>query len=217
MRIAAFYASPRKNGNSTIMLRELLRGANETGALIEEFDTERLNLNYCRGCLRCNLLGRCAIKNDDWQRISASIQDADKLVFASPVFFHHVAAPLKKLIDRFRSFLYVRVTEHGLEHRPWQTWSKEFILLLSLGSSDTADTQPVVDLFRFMVHCLGGDCKLTVVVAPRLVVPGQIVMDSESLEALYHKLGLPKHLARIDSERNRRLLEQCYRIGRAAL
>ena len=215
MRLVAFYASPRKNGNSTIMLQAVLRGAREAGAFIEEFETAKLKLNYCRGCLRCNLIGRCAIRNDDWQHISGSIQEADKLVFASPIYFHHVAAPLKRVIDRFRSFLHVRVTEKRLEHRPWQSWNKEFILLLSLGSSDPADAAPVVDLFRFMGHCLGKNCKLTVVIAPRLIVPGQIVMESSELQVLYHKLGLPEHLAWIDSERNRKLLDQCYKIGQA--
>lgn len=214
MRVAAFYASPRKNGNSTIMLKELLRGTKEEGALVEEFNASELNLNYCRGCLRCNLLGRCTIRNDDWQRISSSILESDRLVFASPVYFHHIAAPLKKLIDRFRSFLHVSVTESGLEHRPWQNWKKEFILLLSLGSSDASDAEPVIELFRFMVKCLGESCRLTVVVAPRLIVPGQIVMEANQLEVLYRKLGLSEHLALIDSEHYRKLLDRCYRIGR---
>jgi len=135
------------------------------------------------------------------------------LVFASPVYFHHVSAPLKKLLDRFRSFLKVRITETGLDHHPWETWKKEFIVLLSLGSSDTTDAQPIIELFKFMVNVLGSGNRLMVVTAPRLAVPNQIRMDRAALEALYRKMSLPENLAAFDGERNHRILEQCYRLG----
>ncbi|MCX8043134.1 MAG: flavodoxin family protein [Desulfobacterota bacterium] len=213
MRITAFAASPRSNGNSTLLLREVLRGAQEAGYETETFSAHALRLKACKGCLRCNIIGRCAQRGDEWQHIARSILDADRIVFATPVYFHHVPAALKSIIDRFRSFLQVRVTETGLEHKPWALWQKEFILLLSLGSSSTDDCNPIIDLFSYMVDVLGTGNTLTVVKAPRLVVPGQLRMSAKELAILYRKLGLAEHLAEQDAGRNRELLNRCYQIG----
>src|SRR5512137_2904181 len=95
--ITAFHGSPRKNSNSSHLLREFLRGAGDRGARCHEVFADRCNVHCCRGCLRCNLIKRCAIKGDDWEALRLKILEADVLVFASPVYFHHVTAPLKQI------------------------------------------------------------------------------------------------------------------------
>jgi multimeric flavodoxin WrbA len=214
MNILALNGSPRRTGNTAHLVSEFLRGARDAGALAEELVVEELNLKYCRGCLRCNVLKRCAIKGDDWPELSEKILAADVLVFASPVYFHHVTAPLKKILDRFRSFIHVRITEKGLEHTPWQPWRKQFVLLLSLGSSQTDDAQPIRDLFNFLTDVLGPDTSVSTVIGTRLAVVRQVAMDVGELRALYPKLGLPESLAKGDYDRNRALLRKCYELGR---
>jgi multimeric flavodoxin WrbA len=60
------------------------------------------------------MIGRCGRPGDEWQEIKEKLDLADLVVFASPVYFHHVTAQLKKLIDRFRSLFHVQITETGL-------------------------------------------------------------------------------------------------------
>ena len=67
--IVAFHGSPRKNSNSSHLLRAFLRGAGERGIRCHEVFAERCNVQCCRGCLRCNLIKRCAIKGDDWEAL----------------------------------------------------------------------------------------------------------------------------------------------------
>jgi NAD(P)H-dependent FMN reductase len=215
VQVVAFNGSPRQQGNSALLLREVLRGARDAGATAEEIVTGDLNLHFCRGCLRCNLLKRCALRGDDWQALSARIVQADALVFASPVYFHHVSASMKKLIDRFRSFVHVRITAEGLIHIPWHSWHKTFVLIMSLGSPDDADAEPAVELFRFMSSILGTGNRLETVIGTRLAAANQVAMPVEQLQSLYQKLGLPTELAEQDCERNRTLLKKCYEIGRA--
>jgi multimeric flavodoxin WrbA len=136
---------------STFLLQHFLEGAKNAGAETKEIAAHEVNLEYCTGCLRCNLIKRCTIRGDEWNEMSKKILDADVLVFATPVYFHHVPAQLKKIIDRFRSFVHVQITETGLIHTPHTEWKKDFVLLLTLGSSSDSDAQPVIDLFRFMV------------------------------------------------------------------
>ena len=214
MNILSLNGSPRRKGNTSLLLEELLRGARDSGAQVEEIIAEEVNLKYCKGCLRCNLLKRCAMKGDDWETLSSKILCADVLIFASPIYFHHLTAPLKKILDRFRSFLHVQITEHVLKHTTWHKWNKHFVLLLCLGSSNDEDAQPVLDLFKFMTTILGSENILHSIVGTRLAVTNQVRMTVEELFNLYPKLGLPPHLAEQDYHRNQMLLKKCYELGK---
>ncbi len=214
MNLLSFNASPRKKGNSSRLLRELLRGAHETEIHIEEYNVHDLHLKDCKGCLRCNLIKRCALRGDDWPQLSKKIQKADVIVFASPVYFHHVPAPLKKLIDRFRSFVNVRITEKGLQHTPWQEWKKEIFLILTLGSSSEQDAGPAIDMFRFLTETMGHDNRFSWITATRLAVVNQVKMTAGELEEFYRKIKMPFGLAKEDSRRNKDLLKKCYEKGR---
>jgi len=109
----------------------------------------------------------------------------------------------------------VRITGTGLVHRPWETWRKKFILLLSMGSPDAAEARPIIELFTFMTGVLGPDNTLVTVAGTRLAAAGQIRMDDIALRNLYVKLKLPADLAAGDSRRNAELLTRCYGLGRS--
>ncbi|MBC8180906.1 flavodoxin family protein [candidate division KSB1 bacterium] len=214
MLILAFIGSPRPKGNSTLLLNKFIKGAKESGATVETIDTNRINIKYCRGCLKCNLAKRCTIRNDDFEELSKKILTADTLVFSSPVYFHHLPAGLKAIIDRFRSFNHVQILEDGLKHTPWVDWRKNFILLLSLGKPSTEDTEPIVDLFNFICEELGSGNKLTTIIGTRLAVPKQVIMEKHDLITLYEKLKIPVHLVEKDYEKNQALLKECFELGK---
>ena len=216
MNILAFNGSPRRKGNTTLLLHHFMKGARKTNVNCEEFFAEDINLKYCKGCLRCNVLKRCSIKGDDWGELSKKILAADTIVFASPVYFHHLTAQLKKILDRFRCFINVQLTEGGLKHTPYQNWNKHFILLLCLGSSDDRDAQPVIELFSFITSMLGKNNTLSWIVGKRLAVAGQVGMSEERLAGLYPKLGLPSSLSKEDYSQNQLLLKRCYELGTSA-
>lgn len=212
-KILAFKGSPRINGNSRIMLEHFVKGAKINDAVIEEIDVYKINITYCHGCLRCNVLRRCQIENDDWQELSKKILEADILVFASPVYFHHLPAPLKMIIDRFRSFMHIMMTEDGLIHTPWQEWDKDFVLLLSMGTIQDIDAQPIVDLFEFMRKELGMKKGIHTIKSKRLAMAKQIELPEKKLSILYKKLRLPEHLVPSDYLNNQKVLEDAYNLG----
>lgn len=214
-KLLAFNGSMRKSGNTNLLLQHFLNGAKENSGIVEELNAHELNLEYCRGCTRCNMVGRCTIHNDDWNEISQKILDADVLVFATPIYFHHVSAPLKKVIDRFRAFVKVQITENGLLHTPWQSWDKDFVLLLSMGSSDAREADPVVDLFKFFKTILGPKNRLHTISATRLAVINQMIKSEEDLRELYGKMALPVKLAKDDHKKNHLLLEEAYELGKS--
>lgn len=215
MRSLVISGSPRVNGNTAAMAAAFSRGAADAG-MVETFDAVTADIRPCRGCLRCNLIKRCAINGDAWDGLSQSIQEADAVVFATPIYFHHVSAPMKAVLDRFRSFVHVRITETGTEYSPHAPWKKRIILLAAMGSSDRADAAPVIDLLSFMTRMLGEGNSFTSVCATRLAVNRQIMMGAQELTQLYRKLGLPSALAADDAAKNAAALERCCRLGKGA-
>lgn len=214
-KVLALNGSMRKNGNTSILLKHFLDGARNFTGAVEEIVAHTVNIEYCRGCLRCNLIGRCSMSGDDWVEISNKILDANVIVFASPIYFHHITASLKKIIERFRSFVHVRITETGLIHTPREEWNKDFVLILCMGSSDVSDASPVTELFKYIKSILGQKNRLHIITATRLAVVKQVLKTVAELEELYPKLNLPAHLAKEDYRKNQKVLKQCFELGKA--
>jgi len=212
-KILAFNGSPRLNGNTSLLLKQFLNGVSENTKYFEEINTTNLNIEYCTGCLRCNLVKKCTIRNDNWNEISEKIIESDILVFATPIYFHHVTASMKKIIDRFRSFINVKITENGIDHTPHFFWKKDFVLILPLGSSDSSDTKPVIELFEYLVKILGNENKLHIIIATRLGIARHIEKTTAELQILYSKINLNPDLAESDFVKNQMILKQCFDLG----
>ncbi len=91
--------SPRIQGNSDLLLREALSGAESAGAITEYIHSSDYDIAPCIECNACYSRGTCKIQ-DDFQQLLKKILDADRLIFATPVFFMTVCAQAKMLIDR---------------------------------------------------------------------------------------------------------------------
>ena len=195
------------------MLQHFFNGANEHTQLVEEINASEINLEYCKGCLRCNLIGRCSISDDDWEKLSEKILDSDIIVFASPIYFHHISAQLKKILDRFRSFVHVQLSETEPIHTPRQQWNKDFVLLLTMGSSIISDAKPVIELFKYMTAILGKKNIMHVITAHRLAMIKQVIKTEDELKEVYLRLKLPVDLAKEDYKKNQKVLKDCFDLG----
>lgn len=99
LKVLGISTSPRERGNTDLLLREALRGAEAAGAAMEYVTLRGLSISPCVECYACARTGACRIQ-DDFQQVLAKIVEADRLIFATPVFFMAVAAQAKLLIDR---------------------------------------------------------------------------------------------------------------------
>lgn len=104
MKIVGFSGSPRKNGNTAILLQRAMEGAEEEGAQTTVYYPSVLNLKGCQGCNVCKKFGYC-IMLDDMQSIYSSINEADALVFASPVYMRGMTGQLKLVVDRLYAYM----------------------------------------------------------------------------------------------------------------
>lgn len=110
MKVLGLFGSPRRGGNTDILLEEALKGAEKEGAEVERLHLTDFNIIPCRECLQCSNDGKCIIL-DDMQKIYPKLLEADIIILASPIFFYGVTAWAKALIDRCQAL-----------------WSRKYIL-----------------------------------------------------------------------------------------
>jgi len=104
VKVLGIVCSPRKGGNTEIMVREALEAAKTDGAETEMVLLSGKNISPCDGCEACNQTGVCHIK-DDMQGIHEQMKKADGIILGTPVYFANVSAQAKIVMDRTEAFL----------------------------------------------------------------------------------------------------------------
>jgi len=103
VRVLGIAGSPRRNGNTEILLDEALRGAKESGCDVTKLILNELEILPCQECGGCDETGICVVK-DDMQKVFEEIERADFIVLSSPIFFGSLTAQAKAAIDRFQGW-----------------------------------------------------------------------------------------------------------------
>lgn len=101
VKVIGISGSPRRNGNSEILLDICLNAAREKGAEIEKFVLNVMRFVPCQECENIRNDGKCKIQ-DDMQKIYPAIETADAVIVSSPIFFGSLSAQTKMMIDRFQ-------------------------------------------------------------------------------------------------------------------
>ena len=102
MKVLGIAGSPRRGGNTDLLLAEVMRGAASKGAEVKTIILNNLKFVPCQHCDACLETGKCKIK-DDMQMIYKELEEADRIVLASPIQFMGVTAQMKAMIDRFQA------------------------------------------------------------------------------------------------------------------
>ena len=103
VKVLGIVCSPRKGGNTEILVRESLTSAGEKGAETELLSVSGKDIKPCDGCNYCLTKGECHIK-DDMTDIYPKILAADAIIWGTPVYIYNVTAQAKILIDRTYAF-----------------------------------------------------------------------------------------------------------------
>ena len=112
VKILGISGSPRKSGNSEILLRRALDGARELGADVELLRVADKQINACNGCEACRDTGKCPI-DDDMQAIYGKLLEANGIIFATPVYFWGMTGQLKSFIDRTYALAFPEIRLRG--------------------------------------------------------------------------------------------------------
>ena len=98
-KVLGIFGSPRKGGNTDLLLEEALKGAEKEGAEVDRLRISDLHVTPCTECLHCLEKGQCVIQ-DDMQMIYPRLLESDIVILASPIFFYGITAWAKALVDR---------------------------------------------------------------------------------------------------------------------
>lgn len=103
-KVLAIGASPRKGGNSDLLLRHFLAGAEKAGVETEEIQLRDCQMTPCIGCELCRKTGECSRFDDGMTSIYPKIIESRGLFLISPVHNYNVTAWMKAFIDRLYCF-----------------------------------------------------------------------------------------------------------------
>jgi multimeric flavodoxin WrbA len=98
-KVLIISTSLRNNANSEILAHETEKGATDAGHSVEFITLKDKNIQFCKGCLACQKIGKCVI-NDDVNDIVLKMKEANVIVWATPIYYYEMTGQMKTLIDR---------------------------------------------------------------------------------------------------------------------
>jgi len=102
MKVVAFNGSPRKNGNTSTLIRHVFGELEKEDIKTELVQLSGKIIRGCAACFKCfhNMDKRCSVKNDGLNECIEKMIEADGIIFGSPTYFSNITAEMKALIDR---------------------------------------------------------------------------------------------------------------------
>ena len=101
-KIIVISTSLRHGSNSDMLAEKFIEGAKAAGNEVEKVSLTDKNIQFCKGCMACQKLGRCVIK-DDVNDIMAKVLKADVVCWATPIYYYEMSGQMKTLIDRMNA------------------------------------------------------------------------------------------------------------------
>ena len=99
MQVTAIYGSPRKYGNTDLLLDAFLKEFKNSDHIINRFYLRKMSISPCIECEKCYTTGTCVL-DDDMKELYPLFKTSDLVVLSSPVFFYGLNALAKAMVDR---------------------------------------------------------------------------------------------------------------------
>ena len=184
--VLVLLGSPRKQGNSTTLARQIIKGAESAGAEVETIYLNGLKIKPSQGCYGSKKKNsRGCVVDDDMQSLYPKITASDALVIATPVYWFNMTAQTKIFMDRCFGLFNADYTVNPLLR-------KQIAIAMSYGDTDPFNSGCVnalrsfQDAFRYM------GAKIAGMVYGSAEEPGEISSNAvlmQQAEQLGRKLG----------------------------
>ncbi len=172
-RVLGIVGSPRRGGNTEIIVDEILKGAEEAGAEVEKIMLGDLAIAPCQACYICREKGKC-VQTDDMEEILAKMKASAVWVLGTPVYWWGPSAQLKAFVDRWFSKAFDPECKATFEGR-------RVILAVPMGDSDPATGRHVVGMFTDAIDFVKANLFASIL-APGAYELGDVRSNSEVLE-----------------------------------
>ncbi len=102
--ILGFSGSPRRNGNSDILLKNILEAATQENITCEHYNLTNIQFQGCIGCEKCRKDKICTGLIDGMSVMYYQIISTQGLVLVSPTHNYNITSWMKAFIDRLYCF-----------------------------------------------------------------------------------------------------------------
>jgi multimeric flavodoxin WrbA len=118
MKVLGINGSPRKGGNTELLIKEVFKALEKEGIKTEFFQLGGKNVNGCIACMKCRKEadGRCHQKNDVINSCIEKMVKADAIIIGSPVYYADINSDTKALIEV--SGYALRAAGNPLKYKP---------------------------------------------------------------------------------------------------
>lgn len=130
--------SPRNGGNTDKLVESFIYGAQQVGHTTVKYRAADKNIKGCIDCQNCFKKGTACSIPDDFNELAPLLEQADMIVFATPMYWFSFPAKLKAAIDKFYSYL--------ISKRPLKI--TECALLVSGGVQDETMFEGLVNSYK---------------------------------------------------------------------
>jgi len=151
LKVLGIAGSPRRGGNTDLLLAEVMKGVASRGAEVKTVILNDLKIAPCQHCDACLEAGRCKVE-DDMQMVYRELEAANRIVLASPIQFTGVTAQMKAMIDRCQA-LWAR--KYVLKLPPLGNRRERKGLFISVGGRKIANLfQPALVMIKTVFRIL---------------------------------------------------------------
>jgi multimeric flavodoxin WrbA len=185
-KILVVFSSPRKKGNSNTLARQIIKGAESAGAMVESVYLHGMDISPCNACYACQKKDSkgCAI-DDEMQTIYPKLVECDTWVIASPVYWFNMSAQTKLFMDRCFALM-------AYGSNPFA--GKRVAIAMSYGDTDPFNSGCINALRSFQDAFNYVGAKMVGMVYGSAETPGEIESNADLMqraESLGRKLAKP--------------------------
>ncbi|MFW9912354.1 MAG: flavodoxin family protein [Candidatus Thorarchaeota archaeon] len=180
--ILGIVGSPRRNGNTEILVDEVLNAAEENGAAVEKVILSKLDIRPCRACDTCRKTGKC-VQKDDMEELVTKIKNSDALILGTPVYWWGPTAQFKAFLDRW----------YGVYNQGFFK-EKQTVLVIPLEDTKEATYSPILNMFKAIMDYLHMN-HLGTILAPGVYERGTVRDHHEFIDSareIGRNLAAPK-------------------------
>jgi multimeric flavodoxin WrbA len=174
-RVIAISGSPRKNGNTERLIKEIVKSCNTSDSSI--FRLEELNYQGCQGCYACRKNQTCVI-NDDMNILYNEIHNADLVILGTPIYMWQMSGQMKLFTDRLLPFLKPGFTS------VFNPKGKDAILVFTQGYEKEVGFKEYIDQTKEMYKLLGFNI-LDVIIGAELKDPNEFYQNTTLIESAH--------------------------------
>lgn len=167
--VLGIVGSPRRNGNTEILVDEVLAAAEEHGAIAHKVILSKMDIGPCRACDACRKTGKC-VQKDDMEELVTKMKNSDVLVLGTPVYWWGPTGQFKAFLDRWYG-----VHDQGIFKE------KETVLVIPLEDTTESSYNPILNMFKGIMDYLHMNHVATVL-APGVLEKGAVRDHQEFID-----------------------------------